>query len=277
MPPGDCWPLRAARSRRIVESAEAAGLGRLDPLAAPRPLETTTFGVGELILDAVGHGARRVVVGCGGSATTDGGWGALQAVGGADRLNGAELVVACDVTIPFLDAPARFGPQKGAAPDDIVHLEQRLDRLAEHYQAHFGVDPRPVAGSGAAGGLAGGLLAIGGRLTGGFDLVAELVGLRRRLARADLVMTGEGRLDAGSFEGKVVGGVLRLADGRAPVLVVVGQRAPDLPPELLTREGSPTVVALADDAGPDAARRDVLELVETAVLRALGDTPAAKP
>ena len=156
-------------------------------------------------------GARRIVVGCGGSATTDGGQGAFDAVGSPAALHGVELVVACDVTTPFLDAAAVFGPQKGASPAQVESLGHRLADIAARYRRETGVDVTALPGAGAAGGLAGGLVALGARIEPGFDFVAGLVGLAERMAHADLVVTGEGHLDPPSFHGKVPGGVLALA------------------------------------------------------------------
>jgi glycerate 2-kinase len=188
----------------VVEMARASGLllvgGRNDPLRA------TTRGTGELIAAALRAGAKRVVVGVGGSATTDGGLGAVEMLGWS--LLGAEVIVACDVTTTFVDAARLFGPQKGASDAQVSLLTRRLERLAEQYESRTGVDVRGIEGSGAAGGLAGGLAAIGAKVASGFDVVAEVVGLEAALDGADLVLTGEGRCDATSFTGKVVGGVL---------------------------------------------------------------------
>jgi glycerate kinase len=188
----------------VVEMARASGLG----LAHGRndPLRATTRGTGELIAAALRAGAKRVVVGVGGSATTDGGLGAVEVLGWS--LLGAEVTVACDVTTTFVDAARLFAPQKGATDAQVALLTRRLERLAEQYEARTGVDVREVEGGGAAGGLAGGLAAIGARVASGFDVVADVVGLEEALGGADLVLTGEGRLDATSFSGKVVGGVL---------------------------------------------------------------------
>ena len=147
----------------------------------------------------------------GGSATTDGGLGAVDALAPNGRRPAAELLVACDVETKFLDAAAIFSPQKGAAPAQVELLKRRLERVAQLYEERFGVDVRAIPGSGAAGGLGGGLLAIGAKLVPGFDLVADKLSLAERIAAADLVVTGEGYLDKQSFAGKAVGGVARLA------------------------------------------------------------------
>ncbi len=183
-------------------------------------MEATTAGTGQLILRAVSLGARQVVVGCGGSATTDGGAGALGVIGSVAALQGVDLVAACDVTTGFLDAAGVFGPQKGATPEQVELLTDRLGRLATRYRDEFGVEVTQLPGVGAAGGLAGGLAALGARITSGFELVAEFVDLDSQLAAADLVMTGEGYLDRQSFSGKVVGGVIDHVAGRVPISVL---------------------------------------------------------
>jgi glycerate kinase len=167
---------------------------------------------------------------------TDGGLGAVTALGWS--LAGVEVTVACDVETSFVDAAAVFGPQKGATPAQISLLARRLERLAEVYRDRTGVDVTGMAHTGAAGGLAGGLAALGARLEPGFEVVARICGMEGALAGADLVVTGEGRLDATSFEGKVVGGVLEWAEaeGVRARAVVAGQIAPgtDLPEGVLT-------------------------------------------
>ena len=185
----------------------------------------------------------------GGSATVDGGLGAVEALDG--DLGGAEVVVACDVETPFVAAARVFGPQKGADADAVALLEERLDALAERYRRERGVDVRELPGSGAAGGLAGGLAAIGARLVPGAALVAELVGLRPALREASLALTGEGRFDATSLAGKVVGHVLAEADELGvPAGVVAGAADPAV------RTAVP-VVTLTELAGSvEAALRD---------------------
>lgn len=205
----------------VVEMAKASGLSivgrRNDPLRA------STRGTGELIAAALRGGARRVVVGVGGSASTDGGLAAVETLGWS--LAGADVTVACDVTTTFLDAATIYGPQKGASEAQVALLTRRLERLADEYRTRTGVDVTELEGGGAAGGLAGGLAAIGARLEPGFDVVAAAAGLEEAMGDADFVVTGEGKLDATSFDGKVVGGVLEWAgeenvDHRA---VIVGQ------------------------------------------------------
>ncbi len=236
---------RIEHGTAVVEMARASGLtlvggagaGGNDPLAA------STIGTGELIDRALEQGARRIIVGLGGSATTDGGLGALQALRSPARLRTVELEVACDVRTGFVDAAAVFAPQKGASPAQVALLTARLEQLARRYREDYGVDVTELDGAGAAGGLAGGLAAVGGRLVAGFDLVAEHVDLERRIASADVVVTGEGHLDEQSLEGKVVGGVCALAAAACRrVVVIVGDAEPDVAAHL---ESCPDVEVLS--------------------------------
>ena len=210
----------------VVESAGASGLALLsgpnDPLAA------TSRGTGELIRAAVRGGARRIVVAVGGSAMTDGGLGAVDALGWS--LAGLDVTVACDVTTPFLDAARVYGPQKGATGAQVALLTRRLERLAEVYRQRTSTDVAVLAHAGAAGGLAGGLAALGARLEPGFDVVARAAGFEAALEGVDLVVTGEGRFDRTSLEGKVSGEVLAWAatEGVKHSAVVAGQVAEEL-------------------------------------------------
>jgi glycerate 2-kinase len=205
----------------VVEMARASGLalveGRNDPLRA------SSRGTGELIAAAARSGAKRIVVGVGGSASTDGGLGAVDALGWS--LPAIDVTVACDVTTPFLDAARVYGPQKGASAAQIALLGRRLQRLSEQYELRTGVDVRAIEGGGAAGGLAGALAVLGATLEPGFDVVAGAAGLGDALEGASIVVTGEGRLDRTSLEGKVVGGALEWAEehGVAHRCVIAGQ------------------------------------------------------
>jgi glycerate kinase len=242
------WGLRGDTA--VIEMARASGLalvaGRNDPLRA------TTSGTGELVRAALDEGVRRVIVAVGGSATTDGGLGALEALG--FDLRGADVVVACDVTTTFVEAAGVFGPQKGADSAAVSELERRLERLERRYREARGVDVRSLPGAGAAGGLAGGLAAHGARLVPGAALVADVVGLGEALRRASLVLTGEGRVDETSFAGKVVGHVVARAQSLGvPVGIVAGGAAQGVIPDGV---GCRTLVALGgslDRALQDAA------------------------
>lgn len=209
----------------VVEMARASGLALVD--GRNDPLRASTRGTGQLIAAARSAGFRRVLVAVGGSATTDGGLAAVEALGWS--LQGLEVTVACDVETTFTDAARVYGPQKGATDAQISLLTRRLDRLADQYRSRTGVNVQTLVGSGAAGGLAGGLAAIGAQLAPGFDAVAEAVGLEAAFAGAGLVVTGEGKLDASSLAGKVVGGVLAWAEDLdvPEIAVIVGQSTDD--------------------------------------------------
>jgi glycerate 2-kinase len=203
----------------IVETAAASGLGLVkaherDPFAA------STAGTGELILAAVDAGAELVLVGVGGSATTDGGSGAIRAIKAGGGLGGARLSVLCDVRTPFEDAARVFAPQKGAGVDDVRRLTSRLNALARRLER----DPRGVPMTGAAGGLAGGLwAAFGAELVAGGSFVLDAVGFDPRMRAARAVVTGEGRLDAQSLAGKLVSEVAtRARQTGVPCYAIVG-------------------------------------------------------
>lgn len=249
----------------VVEMACASGLALVGGAPGNDPMSASTHGTGELIAAAVDAGCRRVIVGVGGSATVDGGLGALRALEPLSRLRAVELVVACDVRTGFVDAARTFGPQKGATPAQVELLHRRLTRLVQVYQADYGVDVSALEGGGAAGGLAGGLVAAGARLVGGFDVVADEVDLHDRIEGADLVVTGEGFLDEQSFEGKVVGGVAELARAAGVMaLAVVGEvlEGVAVPPGL-------EVVSLVAELGRARAIGDTAAAVEEVLSRRL--------
>lgn len=249
----------------VVEMARASGLALVGGAAGNDPIRATTAGTGDLIAAAVLAGAKQVVIGVGGSATTDGGLAALAALEPHSRLHGVRLVVACDVQTRFLDAASHFSPQKGATPTQVALLSRRLERLAQLYEADYGVDVRPLVGGGAAGGLAGGLAAVGAELVPGFDVVAEAVNLGERMEGADLVVTGEGFLDEQSFNGKALGGVITMAaEEGVPALVVVGDAIVDPPVPY---------ISLVESFGRDRAMADTLACIEEAVTKWLSAGP----
>ena len=247
-----------APATAVIEMAAASGLGLVGGADGNDPMAASTRGTGELIEAALDEGARRIIVGLGGSATTDGGVGALEVLADDQRLRDTELLVACDVTTTFVFAAEVFGPQKGATPAMVGLLGRRLDSLAEHYFERFGVDVRKIPGSGAAGGLGGGLAVLGAQLRSGFELVADLLGLDRAIERADVVITGEGRLDVTSFTGKVVGSLRDRVAGRA-IACIVGEATP----EALALAGDMTVLSLTDRYGGEKARSDTEALIES--------------
>lgn len=203
----------------IVETAAASGLHLVsederDPLAA------SSVGTGELIVAAVGAGARTVYLGVGGSATTDGGAGAIRAIRRGGGLGGTELVVLCDVRTPFEDAARVFAPQKGADPAAVRKLTARLHVLGRRWPR----DPRGLPMTGAAGGLSGGLwAALGAELVPGAAFVLDAVGFDARMRAARAVVTGEGKLDAQSLTGKIVSEVAtRARQAGVPCHAIVG-------------------------------------------------------
>ena len=231
-----------------------------------------TRGTGELIAVARRQGFKRILVAVGGSATTDGGLAAVEALGWS--LQGIEVTVACDVESAFLDAATIYGPQKGASPAQVALLTRRLQRLADQYRTRTGVDVT-ASTSARARRVASrvGLAAIGAQLVPGFDAVADAVGLEAACEGAAIVVTGEGKLDPSSLEGKVVGGVLGWASDLAVphVAVIAGQgdrrsarpaRRPRSEYEVLaltegawaSRRGVPTPLPLVEEAAVEAAR-----------------------
>lgn len=229
------------RERRVavMEMSEAAGLWRLAP-PERNALRASTYGVGEILLDAARRETNSVVVGLGGSATNDGGFGMARALGfrflnrdsvelngpvsdllGLDRISRPRdlflpgVIGAADVRNPLLGergATRTFGPQKGVAPDQLELLEEALARLADVVARDLGCDFRDSAGAGAAGGLGFGLMSFcGATIRPGFGLVAEMLDLEAAIQRADVVITGEGKLDDQTLEGKAPAGVAQLA------------------------------------------------------------------
>jgi glycerate kinase len=208
----------------VIEMAAASGLALVGGAEGNDPLAASTAGTGELVVAALDAGAKRIFVGHGGSATTDGGLAALRALSPVARLKGIDLVAAVDVRTGFLDAADVFAPQKGATVSQVELLRRRLERLAQVYVEDHDIDVTSLPGAGAAGGLAGALAAVGGTIELGFDVIAEELDLATAVEEADLVVTGEGFVDAASFDGKVVGGILELAaEFAVPVLVVAGE------------------------------------------------------
>ena len=253
-----CFGLLGDGQTAVIEMAAASGLV-LVPAEKRNPLVTTTRGTGELLLAAIAAGARRVVVGIGGSATNDGGAGFGQALGfrlldntGRDlegggrnlgrlaridpsqrrrELDGVEIAVACDVSNSLCGpegASAVYGPQKGATPEMIEALDRNLAHFAAIVERDLGVAIKDQAGSGAAGGLGGGLIAFAsGKLEPGIKLIINAVNLAVRLENANLCLTGEGAIDAQSAFGKTAVGVAQLARSlQCPTLALAGSIGP---------------------------------------------------
>ncbi len=244
----------------VIEMATASGLSLVGRPEGNDPVGATTYGTGELIAEAIRSGARRIIVAVGGSATTDGGLGAIDALGHRRfTQDGVAVEVACDVESRFLEAASVFAPQKGADDQTVEALTRRLQEVAAWYRKEFGVDVEAVAGGGAAGGLGGGLFALGATLRAGFELIADEVGLDARLASADLVLTGEGQLDATSFAGKVVGGVLRRsARALVPAIIVAGRIAAGTPRQV-------QAMSLVDRYGAQKSMNETGECLRDAV------------
>lgn len=233
------WLRSTDADRAVVEMAAASGLSRLRPEERD-PMGATSIGTGQLIRAAIEGGARSIVLGIGGSATSDGGRGLLEGLGGGSegvavgdldpRLAETELLVACDVTNPLLGphgAAATYGPQKGATPDQVEELDRRLAAFADHLARATGRDERETPGAGAAGGVGFALLSIQDRfrafaLRPGVDLVMEATGFDVKLSRADVVITGEGRVDRQTAYGKTALGVSRRASDAGVAVVAVG-------------------------------------------------------
>jgi glycerate 2-kinase len=256
------YALTMDRETAFVEMSVASGLALLSP-EERNPERTDTRGTGLLIMDALGQGARHIILGIGGSATTDGGMGMAHALGfrlldesghdvmpsggflgglrrislpDANLLASARFTVACDVKNPLYgpDGAAHvFGPQKGADPEMVARLDAGLRNLDEVFKQTFGRSFAMLSGAGAAGGMGAGAMAfLGADMRSGFDLLSEMIGLEAEVAAADLIITGEGRLDGQSFQGKVVGEVLAMAKRYGkPVHALCGAIGQDLTQE----------------------------------------------
>jgi glycerate 2-kinase len=224
------WLISTDGERAVVEMAEASGLSRV--AAADRdPIGATSVGTGQLVGAAIDAGVNHVTLGIGGSATTDGGRGLLEGLmDGGRRLDATDLEVACDVSNPLLGpagAAATYGPQKGATPDDVAALDARNAAWADELEAREGRRERDTPGAGAAGGVGFALLAARSRfrsfaLRPGVDLLMDETGFSARLSRADLVITGEGRIDAQTGFGKTALGVARRAAAADVRCIAVG-------------------------------------------------------
>ncbi|MDT5019854.1 MAG: glycerate 2-kinase [Mycobacterium sp.] len=232
------WVLDAASRTAYLECAQACGLAVLGGPPTPQTaLAAHTRGVGQLIAAALDADATRMVVGLGGSASTDGGRGLVEELGGLrtarQRLAGVELTAACDVEYPLVGpwgAARVFGPQKGADPATVAALEDRLSRWAAELDAAAGRPVSAESGAGAAGGIGAALLTLGGRCRSGASIIAEHTGLAGALASADLVITGEGKFDEQSLRGKVIGALAAAArPAQVPVVVLAGQVMLDEP------------------------------------------------
>ena len=245
----------------IVETAQVVGLANVGGALANDPVRADSSGIASVLESALRANPTAIVVGCGGSAITDGGLGLVR---GAVDLGlvpiPIPLRVALDVRTCFTEAAIVFGPQKGADEIAVRLLTHRLIALRGWYQRWYGVDLDEHDGTGAAGGLGGALLAIGGALVSGFAEVADRVGLDTYLRDADLVLTGEGRLDATSLEGKVVGGVLERVERMHGHAVVVVGSTDEATARLVQARGH-SVLALDEHFGIEQAMARPLDLI----------------
>lgn len=285
----------------VLEVAAAIGIGLVAP-GQRDVLASSSLGVADLVRDALDHGATRLLVGLGGTATTDGGAGLFAGLGavwrdasgaaldatptglvglhrldvaGLDpRLAQATIELACDVTNPLLGpqgAAAVFGPQKGATPAQVPQLDALLARIADALVAAGYPDVRELPGSGAAGGIGAAFLALGARMRRGVEVVAEAAGLDAAVARADLVLTGEGSLDAQTLHGKAPAGVAEVAARhRVPVVGFAG-RLGDGAAELVGRGFAAVVAITPEGADLATALADGPANLERAVARWLRD------
>jgi glycerate 2-kinase len=215
---------RSAGSLAVLEMAAASGLHLVSDEERD-PVRASTYGTGQLIVAAAEAGAGTVYLGVGGSATTDGGAGALEAIEAAGGIGGTGIVVLCDVRTPFEDAARVFGPQKGAGPDAVAALTARLQSLARKLPR----DPRGIPMTGAAGGLSGGLWAgLGAELVPGAAFVLDAVDFDHRMRQSRAVITGEGKLDEQSLAGKLISEIsTRARQTGVPSYAIVGKRELD--------------------------------------------------
>ena len=264
----------------VIESAQAAGLELLT-MTERNPLYTTTYGIGQLILDAIHKGAKKIILGLGGSATVDGGAGMLQALGaklldknfhdlqpGGLYLNDlqqinfehlltnlatVEILIASDVINPLLgpNGAARvFGPQKGATPEMVEILEKGLSKFAQLCNHRHKTSLSDIPGSGAAGGLGYALLLLGGRIVSGIDLISNVTDLEQEVCTADIVFSGEGSLDSQTINGKTISKIAKLCKKYNKPLIVVAGRTSEKLEDLYTL-GISAILPIAIVHGPE--------------------------
>jgi glycerate kinase len=215
----------SATGTAVIEVAAASGYRTDAANRARAALDADTYGTGLLIADAIARGAQHIIVGAGGSASTDGGFGAITAINEHGHRTGTRITVLIDVTTPYREAAVVFGPQKGADPAAVETLTRRLSRLASELPR----DPSTVTGSGAAGGLAGGLWsAFDAQLRSGAEFILEHNGFDAALQTASAVVVGEGRLDSQTRSGKLISAIVGRVGGVRPIFAVVGSQSPDL-------------------------------------------------
>ncbi|HIX27280.1 MAG TPA: glycerate kinase [Candidatus Barnesiella excrementigallinarum] len=298
------YGITADGSTAILEMAAASGLP-LVPMEKRNPLFTTTWGTGELIADALRHGCRRVVMGIGGSATNDAGIGLLAALGYRflderdkelppvgqslariarvdessvnELLREASFTIACDVNNPFYGsrgAAAIYAPQKGASPDEVAFLEKGMIHYAQVIQETKQMDISEIPGGGAAGGLGGGVLPfLNAELQSGIDIVLDMLHFGETIQGADLIFTGEGKLDKQTGMGKALGGILRYAKQESVPVVAIGGCVEAC--EMLNEMGfssvfsiQPAPVSLQEAMNRDFALKNIRQVV-TQIMRTI--------
>ena len=270
-----CWGILGDETTAIIEMSAASGL-TLVPPGRLNPMVTTTYGTGELIRAAIETGCRKLIIGIGGSATNDGGAGMAQALGASlqdkqgnelppggaalsqlqhvdisnldNRLAACQITVASDVSNPLYGKQGAswvYGPQKGATDEMCRQLDEALENFATVIKHDLGIEVADMPGAGAAGGLGAGLVAfLGAELRPGIDIVCETVDLSEHLKGADLVFTGEGRIDVQTVYGKTVAGVARRASTAGePVIAITGELA--ISNEELSRYNIETALSIA--------------------------------
>jgi glycerate kinase len=255
----------------VIEVADVVGRDLMPRPTSANALAATSRGVGHLILAAAQMGADAVLVGCGGSCTSDGGLGCYEVLREAGGLP-VPVTAATDVTASFSGA-RRFAEQKGVAAEDLRLVDEHLRNVRELYLREQGVDVELVERTGAAGGIAGAIASLGGQLTDGLDTVVRSVGLARRIAESTLVITGEGRFDQGSLEGKVAVGVAELVAEHSRLLVICGSIEEGAGAIFRDRFPDAAMVSLEVRFGLDRALSDVLTCVAEVVRDELSRLP----
>lgn len=266
------YAMTRSGSTAILEVASACGL----PLVPPEkrnPLHTTSRGVGELILDALEKGCKHILIGLGGTSTCDGGAGMLSVPGLREKAAGTKFQALYDVDCPFygpMGAARVFGPQKGASPEEVELIDQKMQAMAEKILRETGLDLQTLPGAGAAGGLGGAMAAyLGARMRSGVDGILDLIDFDGAVKDADLVLTGEGKSDAQTLKGKAPLGVLRRSKG-VPVALVSG--AINDREELgkagfryllpVTPEGTPRELAIDPETAVENIKKAVTALIQ---------------
>jgi glycerate kinase len=264
----------AAGPVAIIECADAVGRQYLPSPSGDQALAASSAGVGELILAAANLGATSVLIGLGGSATSDGGLGCYEVLRDHGGLP-VPVIAATDVTARFSGA-RRYAHQKGVREEDLGLIDERLEEVRALYLREQGVDVQSLERSGAAGGIPGALAALGASLVDGLEAVANAAALASRIAAASMVVTGEGRFDEGSLEGKVTGGLAAMIDGRVPLLILCGSVEPHAAQQLLARFDNLRFLDLSERVGVHAATSNVFGSILATLLEELRGTVTSR-